>query len=139
MTTLALTEGARERIRVHAPIDEYDTYLERCTDDPVYRRMLRHYRDEFIATYPDVELWFAAHLFEKSRPRVDAGRRAQVATSRLPSRAFIHPLSSVARLYPVGLGVAPRNRATLHLGTGPAVGTVDPSRRRGFGPSGAET
>ena len=54
MTDIALASRGRERVRRHAPIDEYNRYLDRWVDDPVYRRMLRHYRDEFIASYPDI-------------------------------------------------------------------------------------
>src|SRR5579864_5653123 len=37
MMTQALAKPAHERIRMHAPVAEYDSYLERCTDDRVYR------------------------------------------------------------------------------------------------------
>jgi hypothetical protein len=94
MMTFALAERARERIRAHAPVDEYDMYLERCTDDPVYRRMLRHYRDEFIATYPDIEAWFAAPLFERVGHewlRADVTRSQQTVCHR--TRSYIHYLA----------------------------------------------
>jgi len=62
-------------MRRHAPVAEYDAYLERWIDDPVYQRMLRHARDEFLAHYPDLETWFAAPLLERvGRQRRDGVR-----------------------------------------------------------------
>jgi hypothetical protein len=57
VTAIAESEAVRQRIRVHAPIEEYNRYIDRWIDDPVYRRMLRHYRDAFIASYPAIEAW----------------------------------------------------------------------------------
>jgi hypothetical protein len=65
MSTDQLAGVHLERIRHHAPVDEYDQYLQRWIDDPVYRRMLRHYRDQFVVRYPDIEAWFASPLFER--------------------------------------------------------------------------
>lgn len=94
MTNLALGERANERIRMHAPVDEYNRYLERCTHDPVYRRMLRHYRDEFMASYPDIEEWFAAPLFERVGHewlRADVPRAQQTICHR--ARSYVHYLA----------------------------------------------
>ena len=94
MTNVAFAEGARQRIRLHAPVDEYDRYLERCIDDPVYRRMLRHYRDEFTASDPDVEAWFSAPLFERVGHewlRVDVPRSQQTVCHG--ARSYVHYLA----------------------------------------------
>src|ERR1043166_5488333 len=94
MTTVALADPARERLRLHAPIDEYNRYLDRWVDDPVYRRMLRHYRDEFIASYPDIEEWFAAPLFERVGHewlRSDVPRSQQTICHR--ARSYLHYLA----------------------------------------------
>ena len=129
MTAIAEAAAVRERIRTHAPIDEYNRYLDRGIDDPVYRRRLRHYRDEFIATYPDIEAWFAAPLFERVGHewlRSDVPRSLQTICHR--ARSYIHYLA--LRGY-IGLDwewlLAIARHP--HLGIGRAVGSVDPARR----------
>jgi integrase len=94
VTTIALAAAVQDRVRQHAPIEEYDLYLERCNNDPVYRRMLRHYRDEFIASYPDIEDWFAAPLFERVGHRwlrADVPRSQQTICHR--ARSYVHYLA----------------------------------------------
>jgi hypothetical protein len=91
-TNVALAQP--QRIRRHAPIDEYDHYVERYVEAPVYRRMLRHYRDEFVANYPDVEQWFAASLFE--RVGREWSRDAKAHSQRTVcdrARSYVHYLA----------------------------------------------
>jgi integrase len=93
MTTGAVPVAARQRIRQHAPVAEYDAYLEQWIDDPVYRRMLRHYRDEFIANYPDVEAWFAAPLFERvGHQWLESGVSRSRQTVCHRARSYLHYL-----------------------------------------------
>ncbi len=92
MTALELADGGPERLRRHAPVAEYDAYLERSIDDPVYQRMLRHARDEFLAHYPDLETWFAAPLLERvGRERRD-GVRSSCKTLGYQARSYLHYL-----------------------------------------------
>src|SRR5712691_6694599 len=42
MKALELAHVGPERVRCHAPVAEYDAYLEHWIDQPVYQRMLRH-------------------------------------------------------------------------------------------------
>jgi integrase len=94
VTAIAEAEAVHARIRVHAPIDEYNRYLDRWIDDPVYRRMLRHYRDEFITRYPEIEAWFAAPLFERVGHewlRSDVPTSQQTICHR--ARSYIHYLA----------------------------------------------
>ena len=79
-------------MRRHAPVAEYDAYLERSIDDPVHQRMLRHARDEFLAHYPDLETWFAAPLLERvGRERRD-GVRSSCKTLGYQARSYLHYL-----------------------------------------------
>jgi hypothetical protein len=53
--------------------------------------MLRHYRDEFIGSYPDIEAWFDAPLFERVGHewlRADVPRSKQTICHR--ARSYIH-------------------------------------------------
>jgi integrase len=93
MMSHALVQSVRPSARQHAPVKEYDAYLERWVDDPVYRRMLRHYRDEFVMNYPDVETWFAAPLFERVGHewlRAGVPRARQTVCHR--ARSYLHYL-----------------------------------------------
>ena len=91
MTALELAHVG-PRMRRHAPVAEYDAYLERWIDQPVYRRMLRHARDEFLAHYPDLEAWFAAPLLERvGRERRD-GVRSSCKTLGYQARSYLHYL-----------------------------------------------
>ena len=91
MTALELAHVG-PRMRRHAPVAEYDAYLERWIDQPVYRRMLRHARDEFLAHYPDLEMWFAAPLLERvGRERRD-GVRSSCKTLGYQARSYLHYL-----------------------------------------------
>jgi len=91
MTALELAHVG-PRMRRHAPVAEYDAYLERWIDQPVYRRMLRHARDEFLAQYPDLEMWFAAPLLERvGRERRD-GVRSSCKTLGYQARSYLHYL-----------------------------------------------
>jgi integrase len=92
VTTLALVGVGPEQARLHAPVDEYDAYLEHWIADPVYRRMLRHTRDQFLACYADVEQWFAAPLLERvGRDRRDGIRFSQTTLS-YRARPYLHYL-----------------------------------------------
>jgi hypothetical protein len=92
VTALELAHVGPERVRCHAPVEEYDAYLERWIDHPVYKRMLRHARDEFLAHYPDLETWFAAPLLERvGRERRD-GVRSSYTTPGYQARSYLHYL-----------------------------------------------
>jgi hypothetical protein len=55
--------------------------------------MLRHYRDEFVTNYPDVETWFAAPLFERVGHewlRAGVPRARQTVCHR--ARSYLHYL-----------------------------------------------
>src|SRR5207302_10455855 len=97
MKALELAHVGPERMRRHAPVAEYDAYLERWIDQPVYRRMLRHARDEFLAHYPDLETWFAAPLLERvGRERRD-GVRSSCKTLGDQARSYLHYLGLSGR------------------------------------------
>jgi integrase len=56
--------------------------------------MLRHYRDEFTTSYPEIEAWFAAPLFERVGHewlRADVPRSQQTICHR--ARSYIHYLA----------------------------------------------
>jgi hypothetical protein len=92
MRALELAPVGPERGRRHAPVAEYDAYLERWIEHPVYQRMLRHARDEFLAPYPDLETWFAAPLLERvGRERRD-GVRSSCKTVGYQARSYLHYL-----------------------------------------------
>jgi len=92
VTTSGLAYIDLRGVRRHAPVAEYDAYLERWIDQPVYQRMLRHARDQFLAHYPDLEAWFAAPLLERvGRERRD-GVRFSHKTLGYQARSYLHYL-----------------------------------------------
>jgi hypothetical protein len=93
MTADVLAWAHAERIRRHAPLEEYNEYLDRWIDDPVYRRMLRHYRDQLVLLYPDIEAWFAAPLFERvGHEWWNAGPPRSRRTLCHSARSYLHYL-----------------------------------------------
>ena len=94
MTNIALAPSASQRIRCHAPIDEYDQYVERCFESSVYRLVLRDYRNKFVGDYPLIEAWFAAPLSERvgrRRSRDDTAGSPRTVCYR--ARSYVHYLA----------------------------------------------